>query len=138
MGAIGLLAMIATLVFCLALPASRHFHARRLGASELLRSLGHHLREPGLQYLFALGFLLLGCFVTVYNYIGYRLLAAPYGLRQSALAGLFTVYVVGMFTSTIATRLPSWYLAAARAPMPLTAPWRLRCLCWRRFPDGLK
>ena len=129
MGAIGLLAMIATLVFCLALPASRHFHARRLGAGELVRSLGRHLREPGLQYLFALGFLLLGCFVTVYNYIGYRLLAAPYGLRQSALAGLFSVYVVGMFTSTWAGRLAGrlgrrrvlwWMLAVMLAGVGLT------------------
>ena len=105
LGTIGLLSVAATLLFWFALPASHHFRPRRLETRALLRSLGGHLREPGLQKLFAIGFVLMGCFVTVYNYIGYRLMSPPYGLRQSTLAGLFTVYLVGVFTSTWAGKL---------------------------------
>jgi YNFM family putative membrane transporter len=50
--------------------------------------------------LFAEGFVLLGSFVTVYNYIGYRLMAAPYSLSQTAVGMIFSVYVVGMFSSS--------------------------------------
>jgi len=117
LGVIGLTSVAATLLFWLALPPSRHFTARRLEARALAHSFAVHLREPGLRQLFAMGFLLLGSFVTVYNYIGYRLMAPPYGLRQSMLAALFTVYVVGVFTSTWAGRL-----TALRG--------RRRCLWW--------
>lgn len=105
LGVIGLCSVAATVLFWLALPPSLHFHARKLETRALLQSLGRHLREPGLQRLYVMGFALMGCFVTVYNYIGYRLTAAPYHLRQSALAALFTVYIVGVFSSTWTGRL---------------------------------
>jgi YNFM family putative membrane transporter len=57
-------------------------------------------RDPGLPWLFAEGFVLLGSFVTVYNYIGYRLMAPPYAMSQSAVGMIFSVYVVGMFSSS--------------------------------------
>ncbi len=41
----------------------------------------------------------MGGFVTVYNYIGYRLLAPPFSLSQSVVGLLFSVYVVGIFSS---------------------------------------
>ncbi|MGA3007395.1 MAG: MFS transporter [Opitutaceae bacterium] len=105
LGGIGLASAVATALFWRSLPVSRHFHPRPLETGALLRSLGRHLREPGLQKLFAMGFVLMGCFVTVYNYIGYRVMAPPYGLSQRALAALFTVNLVGVFTSTWAGRL---------------------------------
>jgi len=49
--------------------------------------------------MFAEGFVLLGAFVTVYNYIGYRLTAPPYALTQAAVGLIFSVYLVGMFSS---------------------------------------
>jgi YNFM family putative membrane transporter len=42
----------------------------------------------------------LGSFVTIYNYIGYRLMAPPYALSQAAVGLLFSVYLVGIFSST--------------------------------------
>ena len=56
--------------------------------------------DPGLPWMFAEGFVLLGAFVTVYNYIGYRLMAPPYALSQAAVGLIFSVYLVGMFSST--------------------------------------
>jgi YNFM family putative membrane transporter len=97
MGAVGLLA--ATL-FSRSLPASRHFTARRLDLRALPGRYAALFRDPGLRWLFAEGFLLLGAFVTLYNYIGYRLLAPPYSLSQTAVGLIFSVYVVGIFSST--------------------------------------
>ncbi len=116
---ISLLAVMSTGILWLALPHSRNFRPRPLVLGELARSLGRHLREPGLLQLFALGFLLLGGFVTVYNYISYRLVAPPYGLPQWMVALLFIVYVVGVFTSTWAGRL------AGRLGRRRVLPWTL-------------
>ena len=65
----------------------------------LLRSFGQHLSEPGLRLLFAEGFLLMGAFVSVYNYIGFRLIAAPYSLSQAEVGSVFVVYLVGTVSS---------------------------------------
>ncbi len=97
MAAVGLLA--ATL-FARSLPASRHFTARRLDLRSLPGRYAALFRDQGLPWLFAEGFLLLGAFVTLYNYIGYRLLAPPYSLSQTAVGLIFSVYTVGIFSST--------------------------------------
>ena len=58
-------------------------------------------RMPALPWLFAEGFVLLGAFVTVYNYTGYRLMAPPFSHSARASVGLlFSVYLVGTFSST--------------------------------------
>ena len=59
------------------LPASRHFRPITLRPRNLLINFRLHWRDPGLPWLFAEGFLLMGAFVTLFNYIGYRLLDAP-------------------------------------------------------------
>ncbi|MEO7578749.1 MAG: MFS transporter, partial [Massilia sp.] len=64
-----------------------------------------HLSDAGLPWMFALAFLLMGCFVSLYNYIGYRLQGAPFGLRQSVAGGLSALYLIGIFSSVWAGRL---------------------------------
>jgi predicted MFS family arabinose efflux permease len=44
-------------------------------------------------------------FVTVYNYLGYRLTAAPFGLPQSLAALVFLMYLAGTFSSPAAGSL---------------------------------
>ena len=87
------------------LPPSRHFQPRHLGFGSLTRSLLTHLADGGLRWLFVLGFLLMGGFVTLYNYIAFRLLAPPYDLSQSAIGAIFAVYLLGMAASALAGRL---------------------------------
>jgi YNFM family putative membrane transporter len=54
-----------------------------------------------LPWLFAEAFLLMGGFVSVYNYIAYRLLAPPYSLSQAAAGLIFLVYPVGVVSSAV-------------------------------------
>jgi YNFM family putative membrane transporter len=65
----------------------------------------NHMKDAGLPWLFGLAFLLMGCFVSVYNYIGYRLLDAPFGLRQSLVGALAALYLVGMYSAVWGGRL---------------------------------
>ena len=98
-GLIGAFGICASLLFWCLLPPSRQFTPRspdwRVAKSALFR----HLHDRGLLLLFAMGFLLMGSFVSVYNYLSFRLVAPPYGLSQTAVGLLFTVYAVGMFSS---------------------------------------
>ena len=58
-------------------------------------------RDPGLPWLFAEGGLVMGAFVTVYNYLAFRLLAPPYSLSPTTVAAVFSLYLVGMVSSPL-------------------------------------
>lgn len=92
--------LVAAFCFWYFLPTSKHFHATPLQLNKLFHGYLHHLASPKLPWLFLAGFLLMGGFVTLLNYITYYLLAPPYLLSQ-AIIGLFSfVYLAGMFSST--------------------------------------
>jgi MFS transporter, YNFM family, putative membrane transport protein len=99
-GGIGVLGLLATLAFRSLLPPSRRFKPRRgVGFHHHRRSLTAHLTHRGLPFLFLMGFVLMGSFVTLYNYVGYRLIGAPFGLSQTEIGAIFTVYLVGVVAS---------------------------------------
>ncbi|MDN0082947.1 MFS transporter [Crenobacter sp. SG2305] len=107
---VGSVGLLAALVFWRNLPTSRHFVSRELplsasGRRMLWQSVRDQFGDAGLPWLFAVGFLLMGCFVSLYNYIGFRLEAAPFGLRDSTIGAIFTLYLVGTFASTWSGRL---------------------------------
>ncbi len=96
---IAVLGIVCGAVFAASLPPSRHFHPRVLALDSLLGAYRAHLADSGLPWLFAEAFLLMGSFVTVYNYIGYRLLAPPFSLSQAEVGLIFAVYLAGIFGS---------------------------------------
>ena len=98
---IGVISLLLSLVFLRSLPPSTNFHQRPFQASYLFSSLVQHLRDPGLHCLYALAFLSMGGFVSLYNYIGFRLLAAPYHLNQFQVSLIFLVYLLGSFSSGV-------------------------------------
>nr|WP_260959517.1 MFS transporter [Pseudomonas citri] len=96
---IGGLALIAAAVFWRILPESRNFRPRSLHPRSLLDGFTQHFRDAGLPLLFLEAFVLMGAFVTLFNYIGYRLLAAPYHLDQAFVGLLSVVYLSGIYSS---------------------------------------
>ncbi|NES12116.1 MFS transporter, partial [Pseudomonas laurentiana] len=97
--AIGGLALIAAVLFWKMLPESRNFRARPLNPRSLLDGFTLHFRDAGLPWLFLEAFLLMGAFVTLFNYIGYRLLAEPYHMNQALVGLLSVVYLSGIYSS---------------------------------------
>jgi YNFM family putative membrane transporter len=97
--ALALTGFASAYIFWRALPASQHFEARTPSFSKLASSMLACARNPGIALLLVLGFLMLGGFMAVYNYLGFRLQAEPFLLTQ-ALAGLvFVVYPAGSIAS---------------------------------------
>jgi YNFM family putative membrane transporter len=93
---VGGLGLLAAGVFSMALPASKHFTPERgVSLRHLSQAFAAHLKDPGLAMLFAIGFLLMGGFVTVFNYTSYRLLIAPFYFGQTAASAVFLVYLAG-------------------------------------------
>lgn len=97
---IGALCLALSLMFWPLLPPSRRFQRRPFRLGPLTASLLGHLREPRLLCLFALAFTCMGAFVTLYNYVTFRLLAPPYLLSQSQVASIFIAYAFGAFGSS--------------------------------------
>lgn len=115
---IGLFSLASALMFWKILPASRHFRPITLRPRNLLINFRLHWRDPGLPWLFAEGFLLMGAFVTLFNYIGYRLLDAPWHLSQAVVGLLSVVYLTGSWSSPKAGALTS---RLGRGPVMLGA-----------------
>jgi YNFM family putative membrane transporter len=97
---LGGLALLAALLFWRLLPDSRHFRPTPLSFANLASGLRLHLTDRGLPWLFLEAFLLMGGFVTLFNYIGYRLLEAPYHLSLTLVGLLSVVYLSGTYSST--------------------------------------
>ncbi|MBQ5964942.1 MFS transporter [Massilia sp. ZL223] len=104
-GLLGAAGLYAAWEFSRSLPPSRHADTRPPRGPGFIDGLRVHLRDPGLPWLFAVPFLLMGSFVSLYNYIGYRLLAPPFELRQSAVGALSLLYLLGIFSSMWAGKL---------------------------------
>jgi YNFM family putative membrane transporter len=101
LGATAVASLACTLAFWALLPRSRLFRSGRVDH----RAVGRHLADPGLRRLYAIGLLLMSGFVTVYNFLGYRLLAAPFELPQAVVGLMFLMYLGGTWSSAAAGRL---------------------------------
>jgi MFS transporter, YNFM family, putative membrane transport protein len=95
----GGLGFVAAAVVWTALPRSAHFQARPVTFALLVRAYGQQLRDPVLALLFAQGFIFMGAFIAVFNYIGFRLLAPPYSLSAAQIGSVFLLYVIGLVSS---------------------------------------
>ena len=98
---VGILGLASAGLLYFALPDSRRFTPQRTNFSKLSASLLGHFAEPGLRLLFPMGFLLMGGFVCVYNYIGFRLLAPPFSLSQTTVGFIFVLYLTGAVSSAV-------------------------------------
>lgn len=102
---VGVLGLGCALLFARLVPPSRHFVQRAFVLRELGARLRGHLTEPGLLRLDAMGALLMGSFVAVYNALGFRLSAPPFDLGPAAIGAVFLIYTIGSASSATAGTL---------------------------------
>jgi YNFM family putative membrane transporter len=97
---LGVAIAAAAIAVVLLLPTPHNSARTRLGLCDLARLIRLQFNDAGLPWLFASAFLLMGSFVTLYNYAGFRLALPPFDLSHSAIAAIFVVYLLGSISST--------------------------------------
>lgn len=102
---VGAFMLVTALAFWRTAPQSIHFTPRAISPRAYWGSVTRLFSDRAIPWLFAESFLLMGAFVALYNYIGYRLVEAPYNLSQSFVSAIFLLYILGSFSSTTAGSL---------------------------------
>ena len=105
---VGLISLGCAAAFAFALPKEKRAPAKAQPIA-LLPTIAMHFRDPGLRYLFAMGFLLMGAFVATYNYIGFRLEAPPFSLSPAVVGLVYSIYLIGAVSSTVTGELAGRY-----------------------------
>ena len=103
-GAAMAFAVASATLTALVLPRQRRFVPKQLTIATETTAVLRHWRNPRLAGLFVLPFLLMGAFVSLYNYLGYRLIHT-FGLGEAAAGSVFLLYLCGTFASAYAGRL---------------------------------
>lgn len=99
-GAIGGVCILLSLLFWTMLPVDVNSTRSKYTIKKLIPSLVSQFKDRKLLGLFIISFVLMGGFVTVYNYISFVLMEAPYHLSQTMIGLVFLIYLVGTFSST--------------------------------------
>jgi YNFM family putative membrane transporter len=97
--------VLAAIAVAVLLPRPRQFVRDPVRLGELWRRCRASFDDAALPWLFASSFLLMGSFVTLYNYAGFRLALPPFAMSHSAIATIFLVYLLGSASSTWAGSL---------------------------------
>ncbi|XBC38181.1 MAG: MFS transporter [Buchnera aphidicola (Floraphis choui)] len=106
---ISVLAFIFSVLFLIFLPHSNNFHSVSLHPRKIFMHFLLQWKHPVLSKLFLMGFFLMGSFITVFNYIGYRLLSKPFLLHQKTISILSIIYLIGVYSSPKAGMLVEKY-----------------------------
>ena len=93
---LGLAALAIGIVFARRFPASLHFHPQHTDVRIKLRRMGSFLTHFAFLGLFLTAALILGAFVSVYNYISFVLEAEPFNLPHYIVAMIFLMYITGV------------------------------------------
>jgi MFS transporter, YNFM family, putative membrane transport protein len=97
---LGGISLLISCIFWFTLPGPKNqLRANNVSFHRLRESLYRNITNIDQLSIYGVGFLLMGSFVTVYNYISIPLMNAPYNLSQSLLSFLFLIYLVGTFSS---------------------------------------
>ena len=94
---VAVLCALSAMAFVKLAPRARGFRPARIKG--LGTRLAGNLRSPQQLVLFGQGFLLMGGFVALYNFLGFRLAAAPYDLPQTLVSLVFLAYLAGTWAS---------------------------------------
>ncbi len=94
-------AALATAIFWWILPEP----VADVGTAPEPHGFARLLRRPEVLALLGVPFLLMGSFVAVYNYLGFRLLGPEFGLPLTVVGLVFLAYLAGTVSSAAAGRL---------------------------------
>lgn len=104
----GVVAFALAVLCAWALPGQRNFTPKKITLANELAAFRHHWHNPALVALFILPFLMMGAFVSLYNYLGFRL-TGEFGLTEVIAGMVFVLYLSGTWSSARAGALVTRY-----------------------------
>lgn len=102
---IAIISCIASILFSLLIPNSKHFTKSPMQIRSLIASYRHHLTNKDLIKAFILGFLFLGSNIALFNYIGFELIRPPYNISTTFISFIYILFLLGMAASMMSGKL---------------------------------
>ncbi|WP_343642542.1 MFS transporter [Chryseobacterium sp.] len=102
---IGIESFILGAVFWKLFPESKFFNPQKTDYHLKVKQMKFFLTNPYMLRLYCTAALLMGVFVSVYNYLTFRLEAKPFSLSHFIIAFIFLMYIFGVFGTMIVGRL---------------------------------
>ena len=113
---VAVLAVVCVLLFLRLAPRALRFTPRRTRFRDAVAALTGNLRSTALWVIYLQGFLTMGGFVAMYNYLGFHLAGPPFHMPIWLASFVFLAYLAGTWSSPQAGRLASRF---ARRPVLL-------------------
>ncbi|MET3036816.1 MFS transporter [Chryseobacterium sp. NRRL B-14859] len=108
---IGIESLILGVIFWKMFPESRFFIPQKTDYHQKVKQMKSFLTNPYMLRLYFIAALLMGVFVSVYNYLTFRLEDKPFSLSHFIIAFIFLMYIFGVFGTMIVGRLSKSYPA---------------------------
>lgn len=105
----GIISLLGSLWFALYLPESKNFNKAKFSAAQIKSGIKQTLFNKNLFAMYMTGFLLMGSYITILDYIGYPLTKPPYNLSQTVFGFLFVVNILGVWSSILFGKLADKY-----------------------------
>lgn len=102
---IGIESLILGVIFWKLFPESRFFNPQKTDYHLKVKQMKFFLTNPYMLRLYCTAALLMGVFVSAYNYLTFRLEAQPFSLSHFMIAFIFLMYIFGVFGTMIVGRL---------------------------------
>lgn len=106
---IGAESCVLGLIFWRSFPESRFFHPQRIRFSQKLKQMKRFVTDPYTLKLYIIAALAMGVFVSIYNYLTFRLEAPPFELSHYFIAFIFLMYTVGVLGTMLTSKLLNWH-----------------------------
>ncbi|MEW9577358.1 MFS transporter [Bacillus toyonensis] len=106
---LGILSVFFSLLFVIYLPESKNLKHTTISFNNFISGMIRALKNKKLFYMYVIGFLILGAYVALFNYIGFPLSKSPYNLSQTAISFLFIFQLCGSWGAYFSGKLTEKY-----------------------------
>jgi YNFM family putative membrane transporter len=106
---IGIAGLLIAVIFHYLLPSSNNFKSHSIKPSYKFQQMKLFLYTPSLLGIFMVGALIMGVFISCYNYLNFRLEEPPFSLPHYIIASVYVMYMAGIAGSIAAGRLSDRY-----------------------------
>ncbi|MCW5197436.1 MFS transporter [Buchnera aphidicola] len=106
---VGSVSLFFTILFFLNLPQSKNFKKSMIDLNSCMKNFFIPFKIQSCIIFFIVGFLFMGSFVALFNYIGYRFIMKPFLFHPIYISCLSVIYLIGVYSSPKASFLSEKY-----------------------------